>query len=279
MSLLTPTSIRELLAAHGGSASRALGQHFLADPNTVRRIVRVAEVEAGDRVLEIGPGVGSLTLGLLEAGARVTAVELDRHVLPVLADAITRAVGADGTDTLTVVEGDALTFDLASLVEPPTSLVANLPYNVSTPLLLRVLDDVPAVTRALVMVQREVGERLAAPPGSRVYGYPSLRVAYYARARVVGLVPPTVFLPPPKVESALVELIRHPEPPVAAAPERIFELARAGFAQRRKTLRRALAPVLGARTEATLAAANVDPYARAEVLSLADWNAIAEARS
>jgi len=176
-----------------------------------------------------------------------------------------------------VVEGDALTLDLNALVEAPTSLVANLPYNVATPLVLRILDDVPAVNRALVMVQREVGDRLAASPGSRVYGYPSVRVAYYATARVVGLVPPTVFVPPPKVESALVELIRHPEPVVGGDPGQIFTLARAGFAQRRKTLRRSLAPVLGEATDTTLHAAGVDPGARAEALSLQEWNAIAEA--
>lgn len=273
--LLTPSAVRAVLRAHGLEPSRALGQHFLADANTARRIARVAEVRPGDRVLEIGPGIGSLTLALVAAGARVVAVEIDRHVVPALRDVLATA-GVTGD--VAIVEGDALHTDLgAHLAGDGWALVANLPYNVATPVLLRVLDHVPAVDRALVMVQKEVAERLAAVPGTRAYGYPSLRVAYHGNARLAGTVPPTVFIPQPGVESALVALRRHGQPPVDADPTRLFGLARAGFAQRRKTLRRALVPVLGERTTAVLERAGVDGRARAEQLGLGEWAAITDA--
>jgi len=211
VALLTPASITELLERHDLRPSRALGQHFLADPNTARRIVRLGGVEAGDRVLEIGPGVGSLTIALAEAGASVTALELDRHVMPALAEVV-----APWPD-VRAVQGDALEVDLAALLtgpgDRPWKLVANLPYNVATPLVARVLETVPTVGSLLVMVQREVGERLAAGPGGRDYGAISVKVAYYGRPRVVGAVPRTVFLPPPNVDSVLVRIDRHPAPP------------------------------------------------------------------
>jgi 16S rRNA (adenine1518-N6/adenine1519-N6)-dimethyltransferase len=271
---LTPATIPALLDRHGLAPSRALGQNFLADPNTARRIVRLAGVDAGDRVLEVGPGIGSLTTALLEAGAVVTAIELDRHVIPALREVV--------GDAVTVVPGDALTIDLASVLGDPAggphALVANLPYNVATPIVMRFLEAAPQITTMLVMVQREVGERLAAGPGTKVYGAPSVKVAYYARARVAGLVPPSVFLPAPRVESALVHLVRHPEPPVEVAdPARLFALVRAGFGQRRKMLRSALRAQLGEATGATLAAAGIDGRRRAETLDLADWAAIARA--
>jgi 16S rRNA (adenine1518-N6/adenine1519-N6)-dimethyltransferase len=261
---LTLTQIRELLAEHGVHPSKALGQHFLADPNTAERIVRLAGVERGARVVEVGPGVGSLTTALLDAGAHVCAVELDKHVVPLL-----RAVVDDGD--VRIVEADALSIDWpAVLGDGEWSMVANLPYNVATPLLLRALEWAPMITRYLVMVQREVGERLAASPGSRTYGGVSVKVAYYASAKVVGRVSPTVFLPPPKVESALVELVRHAAPPVDVDRDRLFTLVNAGFATRRKMLRRALSL-----NDETYARAGVDPRARAETLSLQDWARLA----
>jgi 16S rRNA (adenine1518-N6/adenine1519-N6)-dimethyltransferase len=254
--------------------SRALGQHFLADPNTAARIVRLAGVEPGDAVLEIGPGVGSLTVALARAGASVTALELDRSLLPVLAEVLA------GTDAR-VVRGDALTDDLGALLPARPGgwkLVANLPYNVATPIVARVLEDAPDVSSLFVMVQREAGERLAAVPGGREYGAVSVKVAYYGRARLAGAVPRTVFVPPPNVDSVLVEIVRHPAPPVdVPAADALFTLVRAGFAQRRKMLRGALRPVLGARAEAVLAAAGVDPRARAESLDLAAWAAVTRA--
>ena len=268
---LSPRQVRELLDEHGLAPSRALGQNFVADPNTVRRIARLAEVGDGDQVVEIGPGLGSLTLALVETGARVTAVELDRHLLAPLRS----VVEPHGVQ---VVHGDAMRLDwddlLASAGTPgrPWALVANLPYNVATPLVLDLLEHVPAIERMLVMVQREVGERLAARPGSKAYGIPSVKVAYRADAAVVGRVPPTVFIPPPRVESALVRLRRLAAPRVDAPPERLYQLVDAGFGQRRKMLRRSLAGLVDA---AGFDEAGVRPEARAEELDLAAWGRLA----
>jgi 16S rRNA (adenine1518-N6/adenine1519-N6)-dimethyltransferase len=270
---VTPTELRALLDAHGVRPSKALGQHFLADPNTAARIVRLAGLEPGDRVVEVGPGAGSLTVALLDAGARVQAIELDRHVLPALQEVV---AGRD----VDIVVADAMTLDWPVVLAAGDqwSMVSNLPYNVATPLLLRALETAPMIDRYLVMVQREVGERLAATPGSHAYGSPSVKVAYYAEARVVGTVPQTVFLPRPNVESVLVRLERRVEPAVQVEdPERMFELVRAGFATRRKTLRRALASLLGDRTVDVLTRAGIDPMARAETLDLEQWAALADA--
>ncbi len=280
VALLTPTSVRSLLAEHGLHPSRALGQNFLVDPNTARRVARLATVGAGDRVLEIGPGIGSLTLALAELDARVVALELDRHLVPVLEEVLATS-GATG---VRVETGDALRVDLGALLDEAASwadtgawaMVSNLPYNVAVPVVMRVLDDVPAVDRMLVMVQKEVGERLAAGPGSDPYGAVSVKVAWHGRAELVGLVPPTVFLPRPKVDSALVRITRHAGPPVdVASPDTMFTLVRAGFATRRKTLRRALAPILGTDAIARLEQAGIDPGARAEQIGLVQWAALA----
>jgi 16S rRNA (adenine1518-N6/adenine1519-N6)-dimethyltransferase len=273
---INPGELRHLLSAHGLRPSRALGQHFLADPNTARRIVGLAGVGPGDHVLEVGPGVGSLTVALAAAGARVTALELDRHLLPVLADALGRA-GVAGS--VLAVSGDALTVDLDALLGgAPHVMVSNLPYNVAVPIVMRMLADAPLVKRMLVMVQREVGDRIAAGPGTKAYGSVSVRVGYYATARRVGLVPPTVFLPPPKVDSALVELVRHARPPIdVPSVDELFALVRSGFSQRRKMLRRVLRSELGDRTDAVLVTAGIDPAVRAETLDLAMWGALARA--
>ncbi len=274
MTAINPGELRRLLSAHGLRPSRALGQHFLADANTARRIVALAGVGPGDRVLEVGPGVGSLTVALAGAGARVTALELDRHLLPVLDDALDQAGVASSVQ---VVQGDALTVDFDALLRgEPHVMVSNLPYNVAVPIVMRMLAGVPAVPRMLVMVQREVADRLAAGPGTKDYGSVSVRVGYFASARRVGLVPPTVFLPPPKVDSALVELVRRPHPPVdVPSVDALFALVRAGFSQRRKMLRRVLRTELGDRTDAVLAAAGIDPASRAETLDLTTWAALA----
>lgn len=260
---LTRTQATALLAEHGLSPSRALGQNFVVDPNTVRRIARLAEVGPGDHVVEIGAGLGSLTLALADTGASVTAVEVDRHVLPVL-----RTVVAERD--VTVVEGDALAVDWSSVLAGAERwvLVANLPYNVATPLVLDLLDDVPAIARMLVMVQREAGERLAADVGDPAYGIPSVKVRYWAEARLVGKVGPDVFLPRPKVDSALVAIERRPAPAVEVDAERMFTLVRAGFGQRRKMLRRSLSGLVAPEA---FAAAEVRPEARAEELDVAAW--------
>ena len=283
MRLLSPTDVRALLAAHDLRPSRALGQNFLADPNTARRIVRLAGVRPGDRVLEIGPGIGSLTVALAEAvspGGEVLALELDRHLLPVLAEVLA------GCSHVRVAHGDALTADYDALLGPVGSagaswtMVSNLPYNVATPLMARLLDEVPALRTLSVMVQKEVAERLAAPPGNPASGAISVKVAYHATARMVGVVPPTVFLPRPKVDSAIVRFERHPAPPVdVPSAGGLFALARTGFGHRRKTIRQSLRPLLGAGVEEVLATAGVAPMARAENLSLDEWAALARSTS
>jgi 16S rRNA (adenine1518-N6/adenine1519-N6)-dimethyltransferase len=268
----TPRELRALLDDRGVSPSRALGQNFVADPNTVRRIARLAGVGPGDHVVEIGAGFGSLTLALAETGAEVTAVEVDRHVLPALREIVEPA-------GVRVVAADALAADWGSLLAgaPRWALVANLPYNIATPLILGLLDDVPVIDRMLVMVQHEVAERLAAPAGSRTYGLPSLKVAFWATAAVVGRVPPTVFVPPPRVDSALVRIERRPEPAVPVSEEerdRLFALARRAFGQRRKMLRRSLA---GAVDAAGFARAGIAPEDRPERLAVEDWARLARA--
>ena len=259
-----------LLASHGLRPSRALGQNFMVDANTSRRIVRLAGVRSGDRVVEIGAGLGSLTLALAEAGAAVTAVEIDRHLLPVLRSVVEPA-------GVTVVEGDATALDWTALLgDGPWRLVANLPYNLATPLVADLLDGVPAITEMLVLVQREVAERLAAGPGSRAYGAVSVKVRYWATASVVGRVPATVFVPKPNVESALVRITRRPTGPAVEAstvePARLFEVVRAGFAHRRKMLRGVLAGVVAPEA---FEAAGVAPTARAEELDVEDWGRLA----
>jgi 16S rRNA (adenine1518-N6/adenine1519-N6)-dimethyltransferase len=266
---LTRREITELLERHGLSPSRALGQNFLADPNTVRRIVRLAQVSPGDPVVEIGPGVGSLTTALADAGAAVTAVELDRHLLPVLEEVV-------GPLGVRVVHADALEADWDDLLagHERWSLVANLPYNVGTTIVLQLLDDVPAIETMLVMVQREVGERLAAPPGSGAYGIPSVKLALWATAAVVGRVPPTVFVPAPKVESVLVRIRRLPEPAVDVDSDELTALVRRAFGQRRKMLRRSLA---GEVSPAAFAAAGIAPDDRPEQLGIQQWGALTAA--
>lgn len=266
-----------LLEEHGLRPSRALGQNFVADPNTVRRIAHLAEVGPRDNVVEIGAGLGALTLALAETGASVVAIETDRRLVPVLEVQVAGA--APGS--VRVVEADAMKVDFAEVLAGAACwvLVANLPYNVAVPLVARVLDEVPPVTRLLVMVQREVGERLAAGPGDGAYGAVSVKVAYHAVARVVGRVPASVFVPRPKVESALVRIDRRPAvavDPAVVGPDRLFAVVRAGFAHRRKMLRRALAGVV---EEAAYEAAGVAPSARAEELSVESWGRLAAWRS
>jgi len=285
--LLTPASIRGLMAEHRIDPKKSLGQNFLADPNTARRIATLAEVAPGDAVLEIGPGLGSLTLALVERGARVRAVELDRRLAAVLVEVL----GPDAE--VDVVVADALAAPvgelLGSAVGPPVARVApgtgagwtcvsNLPYNVAVPVVVRLLEETSDVERIVVLVQREVGERLAAAPGDAQYGAVSVKVAYYSHASLLGVVPPTVFIPRPKVDSVLVALERRPAPPVdVPSTDELFVLVRSGFAQRRKMLRRALNPVLGDRTVAVLDSAGVAPTARAETLGLDEWAAVARA--
>ncbi len=260
------------------SPSRALGQNFVADPNTVRRIARLARTGPGDRVLEVGAGLGSLTLALAETGASVVAIERDRRLVPVLKQVLVEH--APPAAEVEVVEADAMNADWPGLLGPLTgwALVSNLPYNVATPLIADLLDGVPAVERMLVMVQREVALRLVAQAGDPAYGAVSVKVAYWAEAALVGTVPASVFVPKPKVGSALIEIRRRPVPsvdPLVVSPDALFRIVRMGFGQRRKMLRRALAGLevpAGAFTEA-----GIDETARAEQLSVGDWGRLAAA--
>jgi 16S rRNA (adenine1518-N6/adenine1519-N6)-dimethyltransferase len=263
---LTRRQVADLLEDHGLAPSRALGQNFVVDPNTVRRIAWLAGVGPGDRVVEIGAGLGSLTLALADTGADVTAIELDTRLVPILREVVPA--------TVRVVEGDARRLDWATLLDGPAELVANLPYNVATPLVLDLLDEVPAIGRMLVMVQREAGERLAAGPGSASYGIPSVKVAFWAKAELVGSVPPTVFLPQPRVSSVLVRIVRRDRPAVDADPTTLFRLVSAAFGQRRKMLRRSLADIVSVEQ---FAAAGIDPQDRPERLGIDAWGRLATA--
>jgi 16S rRNA (adenine1518-N6/adenine1519-N6)-dimethyltransferase len=276
--LLGPAEIRALAAELGVRPTKSLGQNFVHDPNTIRRIVRTATLAAGERVLEVGPGLGSLTLGLLAAGHPVCAVEVD----PVLAARLPGTVRARMPDApLDVLTADALR--LTRLPDPqPTALVANLPYNVAVPVVLHLLEVVPSLRTGLVMVQAEVAERLAAAPGSKAYGVPSVKLAWYADATRAGSVPRGVFWPVPNVDSGLVRLVRHDPPVLGAGVTRaaVFAVIDAAFAQRRKTLRAALAGWAGSATgaERILRAAGVDPGERGERLTLRTFASIAAAR-
>jgi 16S rRNA (adenine1518-N6/adenine1519-N6)-dimethyltransferase len=279
--LLTPGDVREMAARLGVRPSKRLGQNFVIEQGTVRRIAALAAPGPDDVVLEVGPGLGSLTLALLEAGAgRVVAVEIDR----VLADELPRTLAerAPGlAGRVTVINADALRVGPGDLPAAPSMLVANLPYNVAVPVVLHLLASVPSLARGLVMVQAEVADRICAAPGSRVYGAPSVKLAWYAAARPAGTVPRSVFWPVPNVDSRLVAFTRHNPPTADTSREQVFALVDAAFGQRRKTLRAALAGWAGSAPEAErrLRAAGIDPGARGEALSVAQFARLAAART
>jgi 16S rRNA (adenine1518-N6/adenine1519-N6)-dimethyltransferase len=300
--LLSPATVRELAAGLGVRPSKRLGQNFVIDQGTVRRIASLAELRPDDVVLEVGPGLGSLTLALLQAGAsHLIAVEID----PVLAGELPRTVASRAprlADGVTVIDADALSVSEPDLRERvllggpprppatrvpwpppggPTVLVANLPYNVAVPVLLHLLAALPTLARGLVMVQAEVADRLCARPGSKVYGAPSVKLAWYAEARSAGTVPRTVFWPVPNVDSRLVAFARRDPPATSASREEVFAVIDAAFRQRRKTLRAALADWAGSAPEAErlLRAAGIDPGARGESLGVAEFARLAAARA
>ena len=271
--LLSPADVRALAASIDLRPTKRWGQNFVIDANTVRRLVALAGIGDGDRVLEVGPGLGSLTLGLLDAGASVVAVEIDHALADLLPGTVaTRLPGAD----LTVVCADAMTW--ASSNSGVRHLVANLPYNVAVPVLLHLLAELPGIEDGLVMVQLEVAQRLSAAPGSRVYGAPSAKLAWYAGARFAGTVPASVFWPVPNVGSGLVRFTRRAAPVGGVSREAVFAVIDAAFAQRRKMLRSALATLGDAQTIAhALEAAGVEPTARGETLSVQQFAAVASA--
>lgn len=277
VTMLGAAEIRRLAAELDLRPTKTLGQNFVHDANTVRKIVAGAALEPGESVLEVGPGLGSLTLGLLEVAGSVTAIEID----PRLAGLLPRTVAEHApllADRLTVVTADALQVRREDIPGEPVALVANLPYNVAVPVLLNLLAMLPSLRRVLVMVQAEVADRLAAGPGSKTYGSPSVKAAWYGRAKRAGSVGRAVFWPVPGVDSALVAVDRHPEPLVGDR-DAVFAVVDAAFAQRRKTLRAALSGWAGSPNRAgeILAAAGVDPSRRGETLDVTEYIAIADA--
>ena len=275
MSLLDPRSIREIAARLDLRPTKQRGQNFVVDANTVRRIVAASGIGPDDVVLEVGPGLGSLTLGLLEVADRVVAVEIDE----LLAGELPRTVAErlpERADRLDVVTADAMR--VTELPATPTAVVANLPYNVAVPVLLHLLATFPEWQRGLVMVQAEVADRIAAPPGTKVYGVPSVKTAWYAESWRAGSVSPSVFWPVPNVDSGLVALRRREPPATGATREQVFAVVDAAFGQRRKMLRSSLSGIAGSSAAASeaLVAAGVDPQARGEVLDVAAFARVAE---
>lgn len=265
------TEISELLTKHGLAPRRAFGQNFVADANTVRKIARLADVHTGDFVLEIGAGLGSLTLALAETGAQIVAVEIDNGLVEVLRENTASLANVE------IIHGDAMQLDWRPLLAKSKHwrVVANLPYNLATPIVADILDQIPQVDYLLVMVQREVADRLVARVGSDAYGAVSVKIEYWATSKIVGDVSASVFLPQPRVESALVEIRRRTEPSIVGVDDQdLFKLVRAGFAKRRKMLRRALADTV---TAQDFVIAQVSPESRAEELDLAAWGRLRKA--
>ncbi len=274
MSLLGPAEVRRLAEELGIRPTKKLGQNFVHDPNTVRKIVVAAGLDESDVVLEVGPGLGSLTLALLPAAAQVVAVEID----PPLAERLPRTareMDPENAGKLHVVLKDAMKVTREDLPVQPTAIVANLPYNVAVPVVLHLLHELPTLRKGLVMVQAEVADRMAAKPGSKIYGVPSVKLAWYADARKAGAVGRNVFWPAPNVDSGLVAFQRHEKPLSTVDKKKLFAIVDAAFAQRRKTLRAALKSYT-ADVDELLQKAGVDPQVRGEQLSVIDFIRIAE---
>lgn len=278
MSLLGPAEVRRLAEELGIRPTKKLGQNFVHDPNTVRKIVAAADLTPDDIVLEVGPGLGSLTLALLPNASQVVAVEID----PPLAERLpqtAREMDPENAGKLHVVLKDAMRVAAADLPVQPTAIVANLPYNVAVPVVLHLLHELPSLEKGLVMVQAEVADRMAAKPGSKIYGVPSVKLAWYSEAKKAGPVGRNVFWPAPNVDSGLVFFRRHEKPLSTVDKTRLFAIVDAAFAQRRKTLRAALkgwAESAGINVDDVLAKAGIDPQARGEQLSVIDFIRIAE---
>lgn len=272
--LLDPNSVRRIAAALDLRPTKQRGQNFVIDPNTVRRIVSLSGIGTEDVVLEIGPGLGSLTLGLLEQARAVTVVEIEERLAERLPQTVAERLGDEAAARLHVVTSDALLVEELP-GEAPTAVVANLPYNVSVPVILHLLKRFEQWRTGLVMVQLEVADRLVAPPGSKTYGVPSAKLAWYASASRVGTVPPKVFWPVPNVESGLVRIERRDPPETTATREQVFAVIDAAFAQRRKMLRAALAARVGGVATEAIEAAGIDPQVRGEVLDVEQFARIA----
>ena len=279
--LLGPADIRALAEELDVSPTKKLGQNFVHDPNTVRKIVAAADVGADDHVVEVGPGLGSLTLALLDVVPQVTAIEIDARLAGKLPATVSERAAAVA-DRLTVIQQDALKVAAADFASPPTALVANLPYNVSVPVLLHLMHELPSIKRVLVMVQLEVADRLAAKPGSKIYGVPSVKASFYGSVSRAATIGKNVFWPAPKIDSGLVRIDRHESAPWDVDDQKlkrtVFDITDAAFLQRRKTLRAALSGYFsgGQQAEDALRAAGIDPKERGEKLGVADFVRLAQ---
>ncbi len=286
--LLSAADIRKLADILDLRPTKTLGQNYVIDPNTIRRIVDAAHLDSTEHVLEVGPGLGSLTLGLLDAAQAVTAIEIDPPVAARLATTI-EEYRPGNAHRLAVIDGDAMRMSGADILAaapeaadgPPSAIVANLPYNVAVPVMLHLLSELPSIQHGLVLVQHEVAERLTAGPGSKIYGVPSVKMAWYAEATYAGTIGTKVFWPAPRITSGLVHFTARKPPATTASRQQVFEVIDTAFAQRRKTLRAALGTWAGsgAAAEELLVAAHVDPKARGEVLGIEDYARIAEQRA
>ena len=272
--LLGAAQIRQLAAQLDIKPTKKLGQNFVIDPNTVSRIANEAKLNSEDIVLEVGPGLGSLTLAMLPQVKKVLAVEVDSRLADQL-PATVEKFAPSFVDRLVVLNEDAM--KLTSLPEQPTKLVANLPYNISVPVVLHLLETFASITEVLVMVQLEVAQRMAATPGSKIYGVPSVKIAWFGKAQLAGNVGRNVFWPAPNVDSGLVRITRVPERGSIGLREKLFQVVDAAFGQRRKTLRSSLSSVFGssANVDQVLAKAQVESSLRGEQLELADFLRIA----
>ena len=269
---LTLNEVRELLEKYDLHPKKSLGQNFVIEPNTIRQIIGFSSIVPGDHVLEVGPGLGSLTLALLEEQAEVIAVEIDDRLVKVLSEVVKTRAGSN----LRIIHGDIMKLELNKLLEARSDswkLVANLPYNISTPLICELLEKVPSINEMVVMVQKEAAERLVAKAGQRAYGIPSIKVDYYAKARIIASIPASVFLPKPRVESSLVEIKRKTDFRSKVNPEILFSIIRIAFNQRRKMLRSSLRELFD---EKDFYSVGIDSSERAENLDLKDWEVLAK---
>ncbi len=266
--ILNRSQLRELLEVNGINPSKALGQNFLTDSNILHKIVRLAEISPGDHVVEIGPGVGSLTMALKEAGANITAIEMDKRLVYLLKQQL------NGLN-ITIVEADAMKLDWKSFLPKDKEwiLVANLPYNVATPLVLEILENAPYISKLMVMVQKEAAERFVAQPSTPAYGAVTVKISYWASASIQAKVPPQVFFPRPKVESSVVLIKRNPLEDIDNDKDLLFKLINAGFSTRRKMLRRSLEGIIG---KNVLEQSGISPESRAEELTILEWKKLAK---
>ncbi len=264
---LTRTEVKNLLLKYEIHPKKSLGQNFVVEPNTIRQIIKLADLGPADFVIEVGPGLGSLTLALLESCEHVTAVEVDDVLVKILKE----TTGDQTGNKLRIIHADVMTLDLKQVLEERSNhwnLVANLPYNIAVPMICDFLEKAPLISKMTVMVQREVAERMIAKVGDKAYGLPSVKIEYFAEAKIIADIPPTVFIPKPRVESSIVQIVRRDNPIISEDYEILFSLIKSAFRHRRKMLRSSLKGIL---STDDFTATEIDPTKRAENLTLKEW--------